>query len=110
MRSSAIKTHFAMAPERALCSTIGKELRFSNGIDPPTRRLCAFIAGKVAHSLGTMETDHAARHKQLHQALDELVADWIKHTDGRPNTGRVIDLITWSHAQTLSPTERKDGA
>lgn len=52
--------------------------------------------------------EHKKRHQELHEALDELVADWITHTEARPSTGTVLDLIRWSHKQTLRPTERTD--
>lgn len=48
--------------------------------------------------------EHIARHKELHKALDELVADWIVHTKGRPNEGTIMDLIVWSHTQTKNPS------
>jgi hypothetical protein len=50
--------------------------------------------------------DHRQHHIELHEALDELVADWITNTDGRPSTSTVLDLMRWSNLQTLSPTEK----
>ncbi len=46
---------------------------------------------------------HKQRHEQLHRMLDELVADWITHTNGRPSGSTVMDLIEWSHIQTKLP-------
>lgn len=48
---------------------------------------------------------HQARHVELHRALDELVADWLRHTRKLPSTSSVMDLMQWSHQQTLNPTE-----
>jgi hypothetical protein len=49
---------------------------------------------------------HKARHVQLHRALDELLADFILHNPGKyPSKMPVLDLMRWSHAQTLKPTE-----
>lgn len=48
--------------------------------------------------------EHLERHTELYKALDELVADWIAQTDGRPSKATVLDLIRWSYSQTKSPT------
>ena len=57
--------------------------------------------------------EHRARHVALHQALDELLADWLEQTLPRYGEGLVrpfgtdrpiADLIAWSHAQTQHPT------
>lgn len=48
---------------------------------------------------------HRERHLELHRMLDELVADFIRHTDQRPSSASVMDLMTWSHQQTIAPTE-----
>ncbi len=48
---------------------------------------------------------HKARHVSLHHSLDELSADWIRHTGKRPSEHTVLDLMKWSHEQTKSPTE-----
>lgn len=48
---------------------------------------------------------HQARHVELHKALDELVADWIRHTGKMPSTSSVMELMLWSHEQTQDPTE-----
>jgi hypothetical protein len=49
--------------------------------------------------------EHRARHVELHRSLDELVADFIRHTDRLPSETSVMDLMMWSHAQTQNPTE-----
>jgi hypothetical protein len=49
---------------------------------------------------------HRARHATLHNALDELVADFLKHhRDRLPSATTVTELIQWSHTQTVDPTE-----
>jgi len=47
--------------------------------------------------------EHRTRHAELHRALDELTADWIGSTGSLPSKSTVLDLIQWSHAQTLQP-------
>ena len=44
--------------------------------------------------------EHRERHLFLHEALDELVADWIVKTKRRPSEGTVMELIEWSYQQT----------
>ena len=51
--------------------------------------------------------DHKQRHKELHRALDELCADWINHTGGRPSAGTVLELMRWSARQMDAPTEQE---
>jgi hypothetical protein len=49
---------------------------------------------------------HRERHELLHKNLDELIADWIRHNPGKiPSTSTIMDLMNWSHKQTLNPTE-----
>lgn len=48
--------------------------------------------------------EHETRHETLHRALDELIADWMRHTDRRPSTSSVLDLMIWSSEQMASPT------
>ena len=49
---------------------------------------------------------HIDIHKKLHEALDQLVADAImENNDFRPSTMTVMELITWSHKQTLDPSD-----
>ena len=54
------------------------------------------------------EATHKAKHKELHKALDELVTDYLQNTGGRTSQRSVIDLIEWSHKQTLKP-DHKNG-
>jgi len=62
-------------------------------------------------SPGTKQTpeEHKARHVELHKALDELVADFIRHTGGMPSRTTLTDLMGWSWTQTLNPTEVPNG-
>ncbi len=48
---------------------------------------------------------HITRHKELHQSFDELIADFIGHTKGLPSKTTVMELMEWSHKQTLDPDE-----
>jgi hemerythrin len=47
--------------------------------------------------------EHKKRHQELHKALDELAADIIKNTDRRPSQISILELIEWSHQQTINP-------
>ncbi len=50
---------------------------------------------------------HAQRHKELHKAVDELVADHIRHTGGLPSTTTVLELLEWSYLQCKNPTPER---
>lgn len=53
--------------------------------------------------------EHIEKHKALHKAFDELLADFIIHNpDHRLSTLRVMELVEWSHSQTVNPTEKID--
>ena len=57
-----------------------------------------------------MKTDeHRKRHEELHQALDELLADFITHHPDEHNfTNKPIRaLMQWSFTQTIQPTEKE---
>jgi len=47
--------------------------------------------------------EHQNRHKKLYASFDELLADFIQHTGKRPSETTVMELIEWSHSQTISP-------
>lgn len=49
------------------------------------------------------EAFHRERHRQLHRALDELIADFIDKTGKMPSDTTVMELMEWSHRQTLKP-------
>jgi len=53
--------------------------------------------------------EHKARHVDLHNALDELVADWTARTGSLPSKQSVMKLMQWSRRQTKNPTKDKDG-
>ena len=66
----------------------------------------------MSETIGPIVTDlesHKARHEFLHRMLDELVADWIVHTDGRPSRNTLLDLMKWSSAQTKNPDGQHGG-
>jgi len=48
---------------------------------------------------------HKKRHKDLHKSLDELVADFIRHTERLPSRTTVLELMKWSSEQVDNPTE-----
>lgn len=50
------------------------------------------------------EKDHIKRHIELHQSLDELMADAIKYGGLLPSQATILDLMRWSHNQTIKPT------
>jgi hypothetical protein len=52
--------------------------------------------------------DHIERHKRLHKAFDELLADFIAHTEKLPSKVSVVELLEWSYAQTQNPSEEDD--
>uniref|UniRef100_A0A6M3LDQ7 Uncharacterized protein n=1 Tax=viral metagenome TaxID=1070528 RepID=A0A6M3LDQ7_9ZZZZ len=47
--------------------------------------------------------EHIKRHKELHKSLDELIADFITHTDKLPSSSSVMELMEWSYKQTKNP-------
>jgi len=52
---------------------------------------------------------HRLRHIELHQALNELIADWILDTERLPSDASVMELMEWSSRQAIKPTH-KDGS
>lgn len=54
---------------------------------------------------------HKARHVELHKALDELFADFIRHNPDLRNftTQPIMALLKWSNQQQQEPTEVADG-
>ncbi len=47
--------------------------------------------------------EHIKRHKELHKALDELVADFINLTEKLPTQTTLMELMEWSYKQTIEP-------
>jgi hypothetical protein len=49
---------------------------------------------------------HCDRHITLHNHFDELVADFLRHNAAkRPSNTTVLELMQWSAAETVRPTE-----
>ena len=49
--------------------------------------------------------DHIKRHIELHKSLDELIADFILHTQKLLSETTVMELMEWTHEQTINPDE-----
>jgi hypothetical protein len=60
--------------------------------------------------------EHKRRYQELHDALDQLMADWALHSRGSgctkcPSVGclfsrhTITDLMEWSYRQTIEPAE-----
>jgi hypothetical protein len=49
---------------------------------------------------------HRQRHIELHKALDELLGDFINHTNTGVLNLKIEELMRWSYNQTKNPTER----
>ena len=66
------------------------------------------LAGEVeGSSLMNLHEEHQIRHEALHQAFDELIADYLAHNpDKLPSTTTCVELMVWSHQQTLNPTDQ----
>jgi len=55
--------------------------------------------------------EHKARHQLLLKELDELVADFIIHTNSLPSRTTIMELMEWSYIQTTNPAcEDKEGS
>ena len=50
--------------------------------------------------------EHIEIHKNLHNNLDKLVADFITHTENLPTKTTIFTLLKWSFKQTTDPDER----
>ena len=50
--------------------------------------------------------EHKQKHKELHRALDELLADFIEQTGLLPSDTSILTLVQWSYGQTIIPTGR----
>ena len=46
------------------------------------------------------KNDHQKRHQELHKALDELIADFMRSTKGPVLDRPIQDLMMWSFQQT----------
>ena len=47
---------------------------------------------------------HKKRHVELHKKLDELVADFIAHTEKLLSETTLLELMRWSFEQTQYPS------
>lgn len=52
---------------------------------------------------------HKRRHIKLHKFLDELLADFMLHSEGPILQRTIQELMQWSFDQTVEPVE-KSGA
>lgn len=52
-----------------------------------------------------IDEKHRLRHEALHKNFDELIADFIGHTGKLPSKTTAMELMDWSHKQTINPTE-----
>ena len=50
--------------------------------------------------------EHKKRHEELHHSLDELLADFIAHTNRLPSKTTIMEFMEWSYQQTINPTDR----
>lgn len=54
--------------------------------------------------------EHIKAHVDLHRSFDLLLADFIQHnSDRRLSNTTIMELMQWSHAQTLDPTVSPGG-
>ena len=55
--------------------------------------------------------EHRARHRHLHKALDELIADYLDHQPIERfrflSETTVMELMEWSFQQTRNPTPNR---
>lgn len=50
------------------------------------------------------KSEHIKRHKELHKAFDELLADAIEHGNFIPTRDTIFELIRWSYTQCNEKT------
>jgi hypothetical protein len=48
---------------------------------------------------------HRKRHEELHNCLDELLADYLTITGKLPSETSLMEFLHWSHLQMLEPTQ-----
>ena len=49
--------------------------------------------------------EHKEKHAKLHRCLDELVADYIRHTEKLPSNISLMEFMQWAFEQATNPTE-----
>ena len=52
--------------------------------------------------------EHIAKHIELHDSLDQLLADFIRHTKKLLGRTTLLEFLGWSHEQISNPTELED--
>ena len=57
----------------------------------------------MKHYQKPTQEEHIKQHQELHQALDELSADFIDKTGKFPSDTTLMEFIEWSHRQTITP-------
>ena len=50
--------------------------------------------------------EHKLIHISLHKNLDQLIADFIFHTEKLLSETSVMEFLEWSYTQTKEPTEK----
>lgn len=58
---------------------------------------------KLMNGDACTEEGHRQRHLHLHRSLDELVAAYVYKTGKSVSMQSILDLMEWSHQQTLKP-------
>lgn len=54
-------------------------------------------------------TTHRAQHQRLHDSVDELLADYLRHHPNRqPEDITALQLLAWSGAQSATPDEPRE--
>jgi hypothetical protein len=55
------------------------------------------------------ESEHRKKHIELHNNLDELIDDAIRYGGLLPSQTTILDLMRWSHDQTIKPSSIEKG-
>ncbi len=61
------------------------------------------LRAKAKDYLKRKDRRHTLRHWELHENLDELLADWIYHTESLPSEHTVMEFMHWSYLQCKMP-------
>ena len=52
--------------------------------------------------------EHIKWHMEAHSWLDRLIADYLGHTGKTLRETDLLDLLSWSHKQTVNPDEKTE--
>ncbi len=52
------------------------------------------------------KAEHIQIHKDLHKHFDRLLADWISETGNMLSDHSIMELVEWSHQQTINPSDK----